>query len=413
MALTIEVFYPGKEDYDNRELHRVSIQAIDPKSGEFEVELLDDDVEQEQMLAFMTGQRSSTLVAFEVLSRGLQGAFEYEDLTKLLLAGIRDDGIEALGMSKEGFAELVIDYVQFLIPKTGFYTGHIEWHRLDGSSGEVDADDFLALVDKLLPWFKKTRAFKRRVHDLALMAYLQETEGAGYLNFFHRLVEMTKKKLIHVAFQREEVVDEGAGHATKKIALGAYIGRSVVDEWEVVVDGWLCDYEMWEWCTQVDKDQSQGSSTTTDEFMRSAGHQMTYDDRTGQESIVRADEIVEAHAPKMPEEIRDNWNKNHGPYVILHEPYYVFGRFETQEEALKYYYAQADASDFTLRSPHAGMCGIFLRLIREVDAPDEPEEDSPEDKATMAGREEDWIDRNYDYDEHPGKIWEILDQQEI
>jgi hypothetical protein len=106
----------------------------------------------------------------------------------------------------------------------------------------------------------------------------------------------------------------------------------------------------------------------------------------------------------MPPEIQDNWNKDHGPYVIWHGTYAEFGRFETLEEAWGYFDAHVDASEF------AGcLCGISLRLIRVVDAPDEPDEDMMPPRT----EEDDWIERDFDYDRHPEEIWEILDQQEI
>ena len=397
------------------DLHCVAIHATDAESGEFEVELLDhDSMEWEDMIAAMGGERSNCAKAHDVLSLGLQKIFEYEDLTKSLLKEIAHHGVEKLGMSQEGFARLVIDYVEFLIPRTGFYTGSNEWYNLGGYSSEIDADEFLKLADAYLPWFRKTRAFKRRVHNMALLAYMQQREDAGYLNFFARLVAMTKgKRLIRVVLGNEDVYEEGSGHVRKWLVLQAYMGRTMVDEWRIAVDGWICDFGMWEWCVERDRNESQSPSDATHQILITVGHHAAHD---GMDSPSRArssvdviENLVKKHAPEMPAEIRDCWNKDHGPYVILHHPHAEFGRFETLEEASVFFDAHVDASEFVLRQPHAGMCGINLLLVRVVDAPDEPDEN------TLPPRtgEEDWIERDFNYDTHPGEIWEILNFQEI
>jgi len=279
----------------------------------------------------------------EVIESGFDNIFIDEELREAFLQALAIDDAKSLGMEREDFVQIVIDF--------------IEDDRLEGGSllGGILAD---------LPWFKETSVFRDSAHDLAKLAYDNGDNGLFYI-----VNKLYGGGLIRVEEEDDEENSEtGTGYSINRAKIKVFIGDDLVDEWSFGFIGWFCTpdlYSSGSW--HVERVGGSGSaSPETDDFLRTAGFEGCSD---GIEKWYRPEE------PELPNCF------DSGDWALMCDGY-LWGRFKTEDEAYWIYDAIREGSWHG-----RGAFGVELTILHRIASLEKPEHtgerwknDDPEDE---------------------------------
>jgi len=248
-----------------------------------------------------------------------------KNLLSAFLKAISEQGIEALGLSEEDFASIVVTYMED-----------------DDRSREFE--EFKGLLFSInldLKWFKDTKAFKSAAPALARRAYVNGEDA-----FFSIVNKMFGGGLIRVESEDDpEDSYINPGSAITKATAKVFIDNILVDEWSFGFVGWFCTPDLDDW--HVERIDGSGSAeSTTDYFLKAGGFEKG------------SEEIENAYKPDKPELPRTSRS---GDWVIIHEirgHEYEWGRLKTEDDARWAFDAMRDGS-----IAGRGGWGVWVRLM--------------------------------------------------
>lgn len=288
------------------------------------------------------------------------------ELFKMFLNAMSEQGVEALGFSKNDFAAIIINCIE-----EEPHWGWGEW------------DTVLNNINTKLKWFKDLPIFKAAAPSLAKKAY--DNEDEGFFRIVNRMFVSDRTRGIGLMRVESEEDEEksysGLGSASTGATVKIFIDDKLVDEWSFEFHGWFADIESMAW--HVERADSSGSASYTTELFLNA------------DGLGYGSEDVEK--PYKPEEPWLPPRSNDGDWRILHDAY-EWGHFKTEDDALDVYNSMRDAA-----MSGRGRFGIELTLLHKTKTPD----------GRYEIRKDDPFDDDDDGRDKDGYFWEIIGSDEI
>lgn len=328
MALRIKVQCYGEE-------HELLVRSYDGDGEHLEVEFANHDPEYDIAVAAMGGEMPPCHDFEPIFSKGMSYVFLNETMTPVLIKAIQEQGVEALGISQDEFVEQVVDF--------------LDWRMSKYNSDLISVDSFLETVADQLSWMKNNGAFQSGLHRLANTAYRHSA-----WEVFVSLVRFANKPLIRIEGTRDETKDEdGPGHAIRNADIRVFVNDEKVDYWDIVLNGWFCDYEPMEWCVERDKNLCSHAYSTTEDFLHVIG--------------IDVNEFEMQYAPEAPEIPKYDYDSGFGyggyrhetgrDWALLHNDM-IWGYFNNQDNAWRVFDIMRDSQEFI----KVGV-GVYMRLM--------------------------------------------------
>lgn len=311
----------------------------------FEVEILNHDVECD-LLREELGEKLPRCYHYATTIThdfdDLWGEIFQDDEVRIaFIKAISEQGVEAIEMTKEGFANDIIAFID----------DNLRW-RDDAAKVE----DLLDTIQNDLPWFAEAKAFNENKFEIAELAYTWDAIG-----IFESLQSMIKKSKYPVDLVSLKISnyneDYGPGHSERQAKFEFMIGDKRKDYWNALYDGWYWDIESMVWHSER-LEESEKPEHVTIEFMEAAG--IDYELQEMQE--------LDPKEPSLPE------SDGEGDYAIFHDNY-QWGQYKSLESANEVYNAMIDAIEHV---GHSQDFDITLMKRRE-DLTEEELEDLDDD----------------------------------
>jgi hypothetical protein len=351
MALRLAVKCSG-------EIHELRIHSVDGDSEHLEVEMGNHEPEYDLALHAFGAPLPECYAVADICRLGTDQILMADSaLAHRFIWAIKDQGLDALGLGQEEFIEAI--------------TGFLDW-RMGMYEPEIIAPaELLEIVTKSMPELCDTPLFQNKLRKLAVTAYKHEDDTA-----FSAMSECSHDALMRI-HGKEDKSDrkDGAGFGIRGAHMTVTIGDDVVDEWDVVIRGWFCDFEAMEWCTERDKERSNEAYYATGAFLEVQG-----------ESVEDAENMFAPPKPDLPQE---HYGRKKGyDWAILHNQY-EWGFFDNGSDAWAVFDAMSGSHEFC----GVGV-GIFLRLMHRTgavpegfDDEDDYDPDDPSNWEELAGED--------------------------
>lgn len=328
MALRIKVPCSGEE-------HELLISSYDGDGEHLEVGFADHDPEYDIAYAAMGGRMPACYNFEPLFSKGMSYVFLDETMIPAFIKALQEQGVEALGISQDEFVDQVVDF--------------LDWRMSTYNSDLISVDSFLEMVADKLSWMKDNEAFQSGLHRLANIAY-RHSEWEVFVS----LVKFAKKPLIRIEGTRNETKDEdGPGHSIRNADIKVFVNDEKVDYWDIVLNGWFCDYGPMEWCVERDKNLCSHAYSTTEDFLNVI--------------CIDVKEFEMQYAPEAPEIPKYDYDSGFGyrgyhheagrNWALLHNDY-IWGYFKNEDDAWRVFDMMRDSHDFI----GVGV-GVYMRLM--------------------------------------------------